>query len=230
MSLRTALLILALIPLSIMASCPQPSACETRPRFGGSVVYAYPSTGGYVRKHLTRPELDWLGLTFDPTAEKNFVYLHPETADAETNQEDSFSLRLMQLGGRWWKSQQYFNHHFGEAEWPYGHHFPPDLDVGYPASGGVLVLRTFAENSLYRSDLPDTLPEKPEHYWELLSVCATMEERCAALRKLGAVFYDSIEDVTDLPNSVEDGVAQARNWEELMDKMDDRDYVEKFLF
>ncbi|CAK1364076.1 uncharacterized protein RHO25_005794 [Cercospora beticola] len=128
-----------------MASCPQPSASTTRPRMDGSDVLAYPSAGGYVRKHLTRVELDWLELTFDPAAENDFVYLNASQADAEPNQEEAFALRLMHLGGRWWKSRTYFNHHFREAEWPYGHHFPPDLDIGYPSSGGVLVLRTFAE-------------------------------------------------------------------------------------
>ncbi|PPJ49683.1 hypothetical protein CBER1_02165 [Cercospora berteroae] len=196
----------------------------------GPDVLAYPSTGGHVRKHLTRPELDRLGLTFDLAAENEFVYLDTEQAEADTDQEDAFSLRLMHLGGRWWKSQEYFNCHYREAEWPYGHHFPPDLDVGYPCSGGVLVLRTFAENLPYRGDLPDVSPERLENCWELLSLCATMEERCVALRKLGAVLYDSIEDCADLPRSVEDGIAQGRQWEELMDKMDDRDYLEKFLF
>lgn len=174
-----------------------------------------------MRKNITRVELDWLGLSLN-----DLTALVPP--DLDDIAEDGLGLRLMQLGGRWWKSKDYYAHHINQEIFSYGHHYPPDLDVGYPASGGVLVLRTWADNSAYDRDMPDIPPEKPEN-WTHLTLCATMEERCEMLRGLGAEWYASVEECHDLPSTIDEGVARERWFEELMDKMDDWGCVDRWL-
>jgi hypothetical protein len=52
-----------------------------------------------------------------------------------------------------------------------------------------------------------------------------MEERCDVLREFGAVYYKSVKDCPDVPGSLEEGVAQGREYERLVKLMEDRDYV-----
>ena len=187
-----------------------------------SQVFAYPSAGGLVRKHITRVELDWLSLT-PPTIVSNATQ---RTSDDATV-EDDLALRLMQIGGRWWPSIQLYERH-NEGEYYYGHHYPPDLDIGYPGTGGVLVLKTWAENSPYSGDLPDAPSMKPND-WSRLGLCRTMEERCDVLRDFGAIEYGSVEECPDVPRSLVDGIAFGKEYETLLKKMEDWEYVDKYL-
>ena len=102
---------------------------------------------------------------------------------ASHEEEDNLSLRMLQIGAHWWPSKELYDNHNWE-DYPYGHHYPPDLDLGYPRTGGVLVLRTWAPNSPYLAGLPDAALEKPDT-WSRLSLCANMEERCVVLRQFG---------------------------------------------
>lgn len=113
------------------------------------------------------------------------------------------------------------------ADLPYGHHYPPDLDIGY-TSEGVLVLRTWADNSIYLDGLPDVAPRKPET-WSRLSLCGTMEERCEVLRNFGAVMYTSVDECPDLPNSLEEGIAQGKYYAELLRRMEGPYYLDQWL-
>ncbi|KAI5360002.1 hypothetical protein Slin15195_G118640 [Septoria linicola] len=149
----------------VVSSHTQIHDCN-RPRSTERTLYAYPSTGGFVRKHITRVELDWFGLTLNDLT----ALVAPGSDDVA---EDALALRLMRLGGRWWKIKDHYCHHNNQEIFSYGHHYPPDLDVGYPASG----------------DIP---PEKPQN-WTRFTLCATMEERCEMLRGFGAEWYASVE-------------------------------------
>nr|POE53617.1 hypothetical protein CFP56_28839 [Quercus suber] len=168
-----------------------------------SEVFSYPFLGGLVRKIITRVELDWLSLTDDPSATKKAQDSH------DANTEDNLALDMMRLGGRWWPDRQLYERH-QNAGYSYGHHYPPDLDIGYPHTGGVLVLRTSAGNSPYFDGLPATAPRKPDG-WSRLSLCATMEERCDVLRKFGAIMYVSTEECQDIPKSLQEGITQVRS-------------------
>jgi hypothetical protein len=201
-------------------------------------VFAYPSLGGLVKKHVSRLELDWLGVTY-PTASQDGEAHANETqkvkAAVEENapDEDAFALRLLQLGGRWWPSEQFFKHHNGR-NFPYGHHFPSNLDIGYRPTGEVLVLNTWAGNSPYLEspEIPGQRPDVPAmtpNDWSRLALCRTMEERCDVLRDFGAVEYTSAEECPDVPESIAHGIVTGRRYEELMNKMDDRDYVDAWM-
>lgn len=178
-----------------------------------SKVFSYPSAGGFVMKSITRVELDWLGMM-----------LPFETGIHDATDEDNLALRMMQIGGRWWPNERLYQLHRNGNGWlvPYGHHYPPDLDVGYCAEG-VLVLSTWADNSPHLEDFPGVPPEKPDT-WSKLSLCATMEERCEVLREFGAILYDSVEQAPDLPTSLEEGIERDREYEMLLTNMEDRDY------
>ena len=195
-----------------------------------SKIFSYPSAGGFVQKRITQAELEWLHLKprigNENSNESIPIAADKMFANEDVDEEDAFALRLMQLGGHWWRDQKLYKRHCN-ADYPYGHHYPPDLDVGY-TSEGVLVLRTLAGNSRYLEDLPDIAPEKPDT-WSRLSLCATMEERCMVLRDFGAVLYDSIEECPDLPSSLDEGIARGEYYAELLRKMEDRSYMDQWL-
>lgn len=60
-------------------------------------------------------------------------------------------------------------------------------------------------------------------------LCRTMEERCEVLREFGAVFYKSVQECPDLPESLEEGIATGKEYELLLKKMEDRDYVDWWM-
>lgn len=222
------ILVTALALSKAMAMLSQPALRSDKPRIVHgplySVVLSYPSQGGLVRKGAaTRVELDWLGL-MSPTSSDDG---NQTQAIHNANEEDDFALRMMQLGGRWWPSEELFERHCN-ADYPYGHHYPPHLDVCYPHTGGVLVLRTWAGNSPYLSDLPGVAPWKPDT-WSRLSLCATMEERCDVLRAFGGSMYDSLRECPDVPESLEEGIAQWREYERLLKMMEDDRYVDQWF-
>lgn len=228
------LLIAAILIYSTMAVLLETCLPSDRPRIvhGISIsqVFAYPSLGGFVCKRLTPAELDWLDLkpkhwnetsnASSPIADDK---MHASDSDEE---ENAFALRLMQLGGRWWPSQKLYNRH-PDINIPYGHHYPPDVDIGY-TSEGIFVLRTRVDSLIYYGEFPDVAPEKPET-WSRLSLCATIEERGKVLRDFGAVLYDSVEECPDLPSSIEGEVEQGKYWAELLRKTEDPYYMDQWL-
>jgi hypothetical protein len=206
--------------------------CTKNPRILHGPVYAtvfsYPSLGGIVRKRVTRVELDWLDIG-SPTGNGDYSASKNNTqASHDAKEEDVLALRMMQIGGRWWPNEQLFDRH-RNADVAYGHHFPPNLDVGYPCSEGLLILRTWAGNSQYLEGLPGVAPERPDE-WSRITLCANMEERCEVLREFGAGFYKSVKECPDIPESLEEGVAQGKEYERLLKLMEDRDYVDQWLY
>jgi hypothetical protein len=182
--------------------------------------------GRFRTKRVTRVELDWLDIgspTDYPAHGSN------TQASYDAKEEDILALRMMQIGGRWWPNEQLFDRH-RNADVAYGHHFPPNLDVGCPScSEGLLILRTWAGNSQYLEGLPGVAPERPDE-WSRITLCVNMEERCEVLREFGAVFYNSVKECLDIPESLEEGVAQGKEYERLLKLMEDRDYVDRWLY
>ncbi|KAI1271892.1 hypothetical protein F5Y07DRAFT_381423 [Xylaria sp. FL0933] len=181
-------------------------------------VMAYPSTGGIVIGYLSGVELEWLGIPRSSPA---------SAQSQEAGEEDAFALQLMRLGGRWWPSLKFAKQH-DILDYPYGHHFPPDMHIAYSSPGSskqaVLLLKTFPNNGLYR--LPKDAPKKPNG-WSRLASCRTMEDRWAVLKDFGATEYDDVKLCPDIPKSLEEGVAEGRQYEQLLKKMQDLKYLDK---
>lgn len=113
-------------------------------------VFSYPSSGGIILKTVVGVEFDYLDLHRNETFQ-----CHQDAA-----MEDAFALKLLQLGACWWASLKFYHRH-PDAPYPYGYHYPPDRHVGYPSSGGVVILELFADNSTARLEEYDA-PKKPE--------------------------------------------------------------------
>jgi hypothetical protein len=184
---------------------------QPRITFDSSRVYAYPSLGGEISARVTAVELSWLGLS---------VSSANESMIDDTVQEDAFALRLLQIGGKWLPNKRFSRDTSGfffELDYRYREPRRPDLDVGYLADGGILLLQTLPGRPYERSwhhadDELEPMPEKPRDY-SRLELCTTMEERCSVLRNFGATLYPSIENCTDgtLPRTLEEGIAQGKN-------------------
>jgi hypothetical protein len=179
-------------------------------------VFSYPCAGGFVACHCTGVELEWLGLPRSGA--------HADSFD-DPEMEDVFALRVLRLGGRWWPSRK-FCHRHSNSQFPYGHHYPPELDVGYSSTGRTLVLKTFAETSPWLSG--EDVPQKPND-WSRLAACGTMDERCDVLRGFGAAEYDIREHCPDLPDSLETGIEEGKRYEALLTSMDDHTYLDQWL-
>lgn len=180
-----------------------------------------------MRKKITRVELDWLDIESSAHGSDRLGFKNNTLASHDAEQEDTIALPMLQLGGHCWPSQQLYNRH-KNADIPYGHHFPPDLNVGHPSSGGLLVLHVWASNSQCFDDLPGVPPEAPNE-WLRLSLCANMEERCEMLREFGGVFYESVLECPDVPEFLEEGIAQGKEYEQHLKRMLDRGYVDRCL-
>ncbi|UJO25028.1 hypothetical protein CLAFUW4_14381 [Fulvia fulva] len=193
-------------------------------------VFAYPACGGHVRKTVSRVELDWIGLTVvsgdELSDESTPIAVNKDRAHRDHHAEDAFALRLMQIGGRWWPSQKFYRHH-RTSDYPYGYHYPPDLDVGITSEGGILILRTRGEDYKF-IHMPDDVPMKPDT-WSRLRLCSSMRERCSVLRAFGAMAYTSMHNCPELPSILEEGIAESWRYEELMNRMDSTEYLDWWL-
>jgi hypothetical protein len=155
------------------------------------LVRGYPSSGGIVRGTFTAAELDWLGLSRSQTSLRS----------SDPQAEDDFSFRMLRLGARWSRSECFYDEVSGGYPWP--ENYPPTLNVGYPATGGVWVLKT--QSGDYEP-----------HDFAKVIMAFTMDERCAALEEMGATFYPNVDDCPDIAKSLEDGIAIGKQWEERM--------------
>lgn len=91
---------------------------------------------------------------------------------------------MRQLGAEWWPN---------ELEWAMSQIDPstppgPYIEVGWPAGGGVWVLKTTDDDAMERGTA-----------W--ISIARDMEERCRVIEQLGGVFYANPRDCPhlDLP-------------------------------
>jgi hypothetical protein len=179
-------------------------------------VYSYPSTGGIILKNVVGVELEFLGLPRIAT-----VQCHDDA-----KKEDDFALRMLQIGARWWPSLKFYKRH-AFSQYPYGYHYPSAIHVGYPSSGGVVLLELFAENSMSRLEEYDP-PETPDN-WVMVMLCGTMDERCAVLQGFGATLYEAPESCDKLPKTLADGITEGKRYEALMRKMEDDVYLDNWM-
>jgi hypothetical protein len=174
---------------------------SVRTQFGtvNCLVRGYPSSGGIVQGAFTGAELEWLGLSRS----------QPSSRSSDPHAEDEFSFQMLRLGAQWWRSECFYDQRSSQISggypWPENH--PPTLDVGYPSTGGVWVLKTQSGDF------------EPEDFAKVI-MAFTMDERCAALEKVGATFYPNVDDCPDIAKSLEDGIAIGKQWEERMKAID----------
>ena len=187
-------------------------------------VYAYPSSGGIVSGGFSAIEMVHLGLP----------RFQPSNRSSDANEEDDLALRMLQLGAHWWPSFEFYSYHSQNMQQgtPYDFHFPPIIQVAYPSSGeGVWVSKFTADymawggGSLRKAHLP----RKPDDWDGKISMTLTMDERCDVLKSFGATFYESVKACDDIPKTLEEGIERGKRYEDLMKKLDDRDYFCEWL-
>ncbi|EAW11010.1 uncharacterized protein ACLA_066460 [Aspergillus clavatus NRRL 1] len=144
----------------------------------GIDVVGFPSIGGrYLLQDVSAVELDFLGLDrFTPTQ-------RPPKSDPDWQaKEEAHCDRLRRLGAEWWES---LAHAYMEAFTGQSWDDENFTGVGWPATGGVWVLRT-------------TLREAVEIGTARIRNAYNMEERCQSIEKLGGVFYQDPKDCPHL--------------------------------
>ena len=163
------------------------------------VVRGYPSFGGIILGEFDAAELEWLNVSRSENQ-----YRSPDPAV-----EDKFCYQMLHLGARWGKSESFHDKRASDTSggYPWPDHFPPGLDVGYPSTGGVWVFKIKSGESL------------PNGFGKV-ELAFTMDERSAALEKMGATFYGNVDECGDIAKSLEDGKRIGQWWEEKMKGID----------
>ncbi|KAH0556758.1 hypothetical protein GP486_005455 [Trichoglossum hirsutum] len=185
---------------------------------------AYPSPGGIVLGYFSAVELAHLDL---PRTK-------PTNRSSDPAEEDDLALRMLHLGAHWWPSWDLYALH---QEWitdgvPYDFHFPPNVNVGYPSSGkGVWVFKFSADKQTWdEEDVRKPYLERRPDDWEgKIRMALTMDERCEVLKGFGATFYEKVEDCEDIAKTLQEGIQKGKRQEELLLKMEDMKYVDKWL-
>ena len=144
---------------------------------GGCTVFGWPSSGGMLRKSVDAVELEYLGLD----------RFQESTRSQTPAEEDAFCQKMRKLGAKWWRNEEhYFDVLLGELEMT--EEEAVQLEVGWPAAGGVWVLRSQSKRTL-----PKDIGQ--------IHMALNMEERCRVIEKLGGKFYVNPEDCPDLAGS-----------------------------
>lgn len=93
---------------------------------------------------------------------------------------------MRQLGATWWPSEEEWIKDGIEVK--YDETSEPVIEVGWPAEGGVWVLKTTLGGAIDRGTAR-------------ISIARDMEERCRVIQQLGGVFYANPKDCPhlDLP-------------------------------
>ncbi|KAI0145173.1 hypothetical protein GGR57DRAFT_517377 [Xylariaceae sp. FL1272] len=199
------------------SSLKPPLGAPPRPRLEAGpqtcTLFSYPSMGGVVLGCYAGVELEWLGI---PRSADALDALQHCPISEDPAVEDAFALRMIKPR---------------DSQYPYGHHYPPDIDVGYASSTTVLILKTFAEAPPWVSGMSGVAPQKPAD-WSRLTACKTMAERCAVLRSFGATEHCIGEEgdfCSELAESVEEAVVEGKAYAALLVKMDDSTYLDQWL-
>jgi len=137
-----------------------------------NVVHCWPSVDGIIiAEGVHAVELAYIGLDRFHTTPRS-----PNATD-----EDAFCMQLRKLGGKWWSSYDDFEMATKaklRMMWPDEREV---LFLGWPEEGGVWVLR-YENWKMVKGDLGPV--------WNALN----MEERCMALERCGAVFFERAEE------------------------------------
>jgi hypothetical protein len=139
---------------------------------------------------------------------------------------------MMNLGAHWWPSWDFYARHYvhmARESDIYDYHFPPNVQVGYPSSGGVWVLKFSQDKLTFDKGDPRVpyLPQRPKNF-ERVQMALTMDERCEVLKSLSATLYEKVDDCKDIPKTLEGGIKRAERYKRLLERMEDDDY--RFCF
>lgn len=192
-----------------------PHSCKT---------IAHPSTGGIVLGYFSAVEIEHLSLP----------RTYPTNRSSSPTEEDDLALRMLSLGAHWWPSWDLYARHQDHIQSgiPYDFHFPPVVRVAYPSSGkGLWVFKYSMDVRTF--DVEDRrtpyLPRKPDDWEGRIGMTLSMDERCRVLEEFGAKFYERLEDCPDLAGTVERGMDEGKRYEELLNRMDDPKYLDRWL-
>jgi hypothetical protein len=197
--------------ISSEESSPElPPSIDFRVSFGsgpGTEVTGWPSKGGiYILTSCLGVELDFLELDRFRDTER------PSTSDADSRSDEEahcnrsefqspqqlfkyqgtylsllkwqvliLAIIVRQLGATWWDSEHEYN-----LSW-LAYSKPTDsfIRVGWPAGGGVWVLKTTLEGASQKGAA-------------MIQNAYSMEERCRVIEQVGGIFYANPKDCPDL--------------------------------
>jgi hypothetical protein len=206
---------------------PSPPKVEPRTEFLHlhCKVTAYPSVGGIVVGYFTAVQLKQLGLSNVEIAVRS----------QDKSEEDELALTMMRHGAHWWPSKKFYSHHserMTDMPIPYGFHFPPRVNVGYPSSGkGVWVFK-FSEDAFIWDQDGLTRPDvnrMPDDWYGRINMALDGDERCEILKCFGAKFFDNVEDCVDIPKTLLEGIERGQRYQALLEKMEDDEYLNRWL-
>lgn len=201
-----------------------PNRCHRSNIFSqGGFVVAYPSAGGVV--FMVRPtavDLQHLGLPYTYDTERS--------VDIDSSVEDDLADRMLQLGGQWWPDWATYMTHRSRLEGyvRYDDHYPPEVQVAYPSTGGLWVAKFSQDIDQINeySERPPFMPYRSDR-WDLrMEYILTMGDKCDAMEKMGAVFYENIADCPDVPKTAAEAKEKFKPFEGLLQKMIDESYRE----
>lgn len=204
-----------------------PNLCKRSNIFhGDGYLVAYPSTGGVVfLKDPPAIDLQYLGL--------------PHTYDmARTpDEDDALATAMIQMGAQWWPDWDLYFKHSSRARnsYFYNHHFPSDVSIAIPSSGGVWVANythdhnswNFSEN---QEQLPCEiwLPFKPYEWHVKMRYALTMDDKAEMLKDMGATFYETRDEVPGLARDIAGAKDLFETFRERLEKMANHTYASRY--
>ncbi|KAI0459717.1 hypothetical protein F5B21DRAFT_455828, partial [Xylaria acuta] len=69
----------------------------------------------------------------------------------------------------------------------------------------------------------------PDSWYGRINMAMNTDKRCEVLRLFGAKFYKVIGECEDIPKTLKEGHQRSERYEQLLHKMEDDDYRERWL-
>ncbi|KAK8085487.1 hypothetical protein PG997_006758 [Apiospora hydei] len=180
-----------------------PSA-RPRTRFSpiGCECWAYPSAGGVVYGFFTAVQLKQMGLSNMEEADRS----SPDDGGAD---EDRLALVLLRQGAHWWPSWAFYCRHRDNIHRVlYGFHFPPSVHTAHTAPEAASMGRGKGRRG--------------RGIWA--SSLGRVYRRAARSR-----YYENWKDCEDIPKTLEEGVQKGKEYETLLKRMQDANYVRRWV-
>jgi hypothetical protein len=199
---------------------PQDGNARTAISSYPSQVTAYPSIGGIVLGFFSAVEMVHLQLS----------RFEPATRSSNVAEEDDLALRMLRLGAYWWPDPKRYAYHKDQIDKRihYDFHFPPITKVGYPSTGnGVWVFQYLADSHCINSS--PSYPKEPDDWHARMGYVLSMDEQCDVLKQFGAKFYAKAENCEDISKTIEQAVRKGNHYDKLLKKMEDSEYLERWL-
>ncbi|KAI0190470.1 hypothetical protein EV127DRAFT_430388 [Xylaria flabelliformis] len=189
---------------------------------GGGYLVTYPSTGGIVIAAAPLPaDLAHLGLSQTRDTERSNA----------TSEEDDIANRMLQLGANWWPDWDTYARHRERVDQGilYDFHFPPDMFIGYPSTGGVWVSKFSADlDQSWAGGEESSQPRMPKVWRQAFAGALTMDDKCKVMEDLGAVFYANVGLCPDVAQTVDQGKEMFGRYSALLRNMEDPGYLARW--